>query len=354
MSIAADKVKRPLGLAGRALAWWLGELAALYREAARRLELSSRNATILEAGERYWLLRRRQRPVGQVDCAALDAAQIDAALARMVPHGAPLILEIPQERTLTKRLMLPALARGELDRILCFEIARHFPFPVERVHFGHRVLGSGGAAGSIEVEIAAVPRELVAELCDALARAGLRPSAICLAGTADVPPLFLPIAAIKKNTRRGDHWLAMLLAALALASIVSPIAHDRMRLAAVEREVAALKPRAQAVIDARARQRRDTAETAGLLRLEAARPPLVVLLDGLTKAVPDGAWLQSLRILGREAVMDGMAPSAASVALALEQSHIVANVVFRAPIARDPKTGLEHFQFAAAILEPKP
>ena len=115
-----------------------------------------------------------------------------------------------------------------------------------------------------------------------------------------------------------------------------------------------MRPQAQAKLDARRLQLRDTARIAGPLRLQASRPPLVVLLDGLSKAVPDGAWLLSLSVSGHEVVMDGLAPSAASVALALEQSHAFADVSFRSPIARDPRTGLEHFQISAAIPEPKP
>ena len=43
-----------------------------------------------------------------------------------------------------------------------------------------------------------------------------------------------------------------------------------------------------------------------------------------------------------------------TVALALEKSGAFANIVFRAPITREPQTGLEHFQLGAAIVEPKP
>jgi general secretion pathway protein L len=361
MTVAADKDTRPgWGWAGRALQWWLGELAGLSDDAARRLRIGSRNAITLEAGERYWLLRRGQRPLGQIDRAAPEP-ETSAALARLVAAGhgrAPLTVEIPHERILTKRITLPAMAQRELGRILHFEIARHFPFPAERVHFRHRVIGSGGAdRGTIEVEIAAVARAAVDEICQALAEAGLRPSRVCLAGGRGAPPLFLALAGLRRSTAmltRLERALVLSLAALAILAAASPVVSDRVHIAAAERQLAALRPQAQAMLDQRERQRRAAAALAGPLRLAAARPPLVAVLDALTKAVPDGAWLQSLSLTGREIVVDGLSPSAAAVALALENGHAFANLVFRAPITRDPQTGLEHFQLGAAIAEPKP
>ena len=363
MTVAADKdTRRGWGSIGRAVQWWLGELAGLYGDAARRMGIGGRAAITLEAGERYWLLRQRQRPLGQIDRAAPEA-ETSAALARLVAAGhgrAPLTVEIPQERILTKRIALPVLAQRDLDRVLHFEIARHFPFPAERVHFRHRIIARGSGAadrGTIEVEIAAVAREVVDEICHALAQAGLRPSGVRLAGGRGAPPLFLAIAGLGRGAAlltRVERALLVSLAALALVAAASPVVYDRARLAAAEREIAALEPQAQAALDRRARQRRASASLSGPLRLAAARPPLVAVLDALTKAVPDGSWLQSLSLTGREIVVDGLSPSAAAVALALENSHAFANIVFRSPITRDPQTGLEHFELGAAIAEPKP
>jgi hypothetical protein len=53
-------------------------------------------------------------------------------------------------------------------------------------------------------------------------------------------------------------------------------------------------------------------------------------------------------------VIEGLSPSAATIALALEQSRSFAKVAFRSPITREATTGLEHFQLSAAIAEPKP
>jgi hypothetical protein len=51
--------------------------------------------------------------------------------------------------------------------------------------------------------------------------------------------------------------------------------------------------------------------------------------------------------------LDGLSPSAATIALALEKSRDVTGVVFRSPITREA-SGLEHFQLGATLAETKP
>ena len=360
MTAAADNEPKERGIAGRALGWWLGELRALWGDAARRLDRHDRNALFIEAGERYWILRQNQRPLGQVDRATADADETRRLLQRLPPalRKAPVVVEIPQERALVRRIALPAMARNELDRVLHFEIARHFPFPAERVHFSYRVAARGALQGSgIEVELVAVPREIVGEICAELARAGLRPSRIVVGTAAGTEPLALPVAAMGRRASRlsgTDRALLLALVVLALAALASPIVQHRLRLAAVAGEIDTLRPQVQSIVEARDRERRATERIAAPLRLMASRPPLVAVLDDLTKAVPDGSWLLSLSLSGREMVMDGLSPSAAATALALEQSNVFTNVVFRSPITREPQSGLEHFQFSATIAERKP
>jgi general secretion pathway protein L len=178
-----------------------------------------------------------------------------------------------------------------------------------------------------------------------------------MAGGRGAPPLYLAMAGLGRNRAtftRTERALMLSLVVLAIAAAASPVVYDRMHIAAAERELAALQPQAQAALDQREQQRRAMSALAGPLHLAAARPPLVAVLDALTKAVPDGSWLQSLSLTGREIVVDGLSPSAATVALALEKSGAFANIEFRAPITREPQTGLEHFQLGAAIVEPKP
>jgi general secretion pathway protein L len=363
MSIAGNPPLKTTGArawAGRALGWWLGELRALYEDALRRVEAASRATITIEAGERYWILRRRDRSIGQIDWGQDDAAAAREALHEVLsPVRGPraVIVEIPPECVLSKVVTLPAGAQRELDRILEFEIGRHFPFPAERVFFRHRVLprSAAGADTGLAVEIVAVPRETVDAIVDELAWAGVRPRGIAVISAGNDAPLFLPGSVLGAAPASGvSRRLAVAVGALALAALASWPLAQQLRVGALEREIAALKPRADAALHTRDEQRREGERSGAILRLRAGRPPLVSILDTLTREVPDGSWLMSLSINGREVVLDGLSPSAATIALALEHNPGFTGIVFRSPITREPSNGLEHFQLGATVAETKP
>jgi len=358
MSIAAEprqKAARARAWAGRAVAWWLGELTALQRDAARALGAGERSAVTIEAGERYWTVRYRQRVTGQIDRRALDDVASATALADAVPaalRGRPVQVEIPPERVLSKTVTFPAGARGELDRILDFEVARHFPFPAARVFYRHRVVRQDRASSlaPIAVEIVAVPREVVAAIRADIAAAGLRPGAVALIDGGGGEPLWLAAEALgrARPAHAAPPMLVGAVGVLAVAAALTWPLAQHWRLATLDRELAALKPHAEAVLQRREQIRGETQRVDALIRLRSARPPLVGVLDLLTGAVPDGSWLLSLSVSGRQLVIDGLSPSAATIALALQHSGAFGAIDFRAPITRETG-GLEHFQIGATI-----
>jgi hypothetical protein len=325
MTIAANrplKGARSRAFLNRALGWWLRELRGFRDDLRRFAAAHSKRSVTIEAGERYWMLRQGSRPIGQIDTKLGDTAQ-SLRLTLPVGRRRPIIVEIPPERALAKTIVLPAGAKGQLDRIIGFEIARHFPFPAERVYYQHRSVGKvEGGSGAVTVEIVAVPREVVDGICLALSDAGVRPTAIAVAADAEAKPLFLPLA-------------------------------QQAELESIDREIAVLKPRAEVTLRAGEAERRIGERSAAILALSAGRPPLVAALAALSRDLPDGAWLLSLSIAGREVVLDGLAPSAATVALALEKTHDLSSTVFRSPITRET-SGLEHFQLGATLSEVKP
>jgi general secretion pathway protein L len=336
---------------GRALGWWIGELAACVEDLRRLAAIHSRRSVTIEAGERYWLLRRGERPVGQIDTQGGEAAE----LRRLLPATGgrrSIIVEIPPERALAKTIALPAGAKGQLDRILGFEIARHFPFPAERVYFQHRLVKNAGD-GAVMVEIVAVPREIVDAIGAALAEAGLRPAAIAVHG-ADAKPLYLTTAVLGVEVHEGaptTRLLGFAAGLMAVATLASWPLAQHAELSTLEREIDGIKPRAETALRAGEAERSAGERSAAILALRTGRPPLVAALDKLSRDLPDGAWLLSLSISGRDVVLDGLAPSAAAIALALEKSHDVSGIVFRSPITREA-SGLEHFQLGAALTGP--
>jgi len=340
--------------AERAVRWWIAELRAAWTDAASRIGEFRGNRVTIEAGEQVWLVRRGRNALARVEAGAT------AALSQAVGGGAEaVVVHLPPDRVLSKTISLPAGAEGTLGRILPFEIGRHFPFPAERVFFGYRVIAGphpAGAAGtgSLLVQIAAVPRETIFAVADELRAAGLRAACFALSPAADAPAIALPADPLlpAASARGIDRRLVAVLLALAMAAAISWPVAQQVRLSAIEREIATLKPAADAALKTRSLRERGVEQEAIVARLRATRPTLVEVLDRLSRDIPDGAWLLSLSVSGRDVVLDGLAPSAASIALLLQKDGRFSELSFRAPIARDPGTGLEHFQLGATLAEP--
>jgi general secretion pathway protein L len=359
MSILASEPLSGVSVtAGRLFGWWCGELRAACADAAALLRVIGRDPLTLEAGERRWKLRRKSGLIGEIEWPTDDADSGRRALLELAGNDrrpAPLVVEIPPERVLSKTIELPAAAGPNLDRILSFEIGRHFPFPAERVFYRHRVVrrsdGSGAAAGPVLwVELVAVPREVILSIADELAAVGRRASAYALLSAPSATPVMIrPLVAVPKALSRANRRRAFVVAVMALAAVISWPVAQHFRLAALEREIALLKPRAEAALRAQERQRREAEQGAAIAALGAGRPPLIAILDTLSREVPNDSWLTGLSINGRDIVLDGLSPSAASIALALGKTGEFRDIAYRSPITRDPTTGLERFQLGFAI-----
>ncbi|HKS89589.1 MAG TPA: PilN domain-containing protein [Stellaceae bacterium] len=339
-----------------AIAWWLDEIKSAYRDAAAWLQSLDRKRLTVEAGEHRWVLRGPERKLVEIDwqTAGADAArQRLSELARRSRRRGVVSVEIPAERTLNKSISLPASAEAQLDRILPFEIGRYFPFPAERVYYRYRILGhTGGSTGapSISVEIVLVPRDVVTSIAAELSAAGLRLGGIALRSAGGA----LPIAVDKETARPGApaavrrrHAYAIAVMA-SIAAVSWPLA-QQIRIAAMQHEITQLKPRAEAALREREQRQRTVEQENAFAQLYAARPPLIAVLDTMSLALPDGSWLTSLSISGRDVVLQGLSPSAATIALSLGHNGSFDHIAFRTPIAREAATGLERFQLGMTI-----
>jgi general secretion pathway protein L len=359
MSMAAhsDAKSRSAGaFAAWAIDWWLAELRATLADALTRIQVGMGAVPVIEAGEATWIIRRSAAAVAEIN-RGMAAGQRLRLLGQALPSprgSRAVLLEIPHERALSKIVTLPQAARHELDRILRFEIGRQFPFSAERAYFAYRQTGDGPPSGPIRLEVTAVPRELVSDVCEELHRAGLRPRAILVASGLSPHKLPLPVDEVRRAGARRTSLDRALMGAAALAAaaaLLSPVVHQRMRLAELDRELGTLKPRAEAALARQTQQREDDGRIAAALHAARDRPPATALVNELSRALPDGSWLTALRLSGREIVVDGLAPSAAATALALEQNPSFSAVAFRSAITRDPASGLEHFQLALTVAE---
>lgn len=374
MGSASDH--RPAGLLQRELSlaqvwrWWVEELASLYPRAGARPWRGA--AAVLCWGNGGWVAYRdngrRREEVARLaaDGAGESGARTAFAerLRRQFGREWRPIVELPADRALVRSLSLPAAAEATLADLLVFEIERQTPFPAGQACFYHQIVGRLPPtptlpAGSIEVRLTAVPRQLVEAAEEALADLGLEPGAIVVEGLAPADRGRLSLLANRTRVEAGawtplNRWLAGLVAALALGAALSQPVADEIEARRLAEEGRRLAPAAKAVLAERTAADSARLTLAQALAARGQAPATVELLVELTRALPDDTWLGFLSLSGRELLIEGSSRSAAALVAPIEASPLFGRVSFRAPVTRDPGSTLERFQLAIEVKEKSP
>jgi type IV pilus assembly protein PilM len=112
------------------------------------------------------------------DRAPLVAA-IRAALQRAGIRAGSAVLALPRRHVTARISAFPPADRGQLQRVVEYDLADHLPFPVEQVVADFQALGpSREQPGLSDVLVAAAPRELVRQYLDLARDLGLRVAAL--------------------------------------------------------------------------------------------------------------------------------------------------------------------------------
>lgn len=363
-SVDSSEARAPLGstVIAHALRWWLDELAATAAALGTALRLTRPAAVTITLAPDGWVVAREtgaaRAVLGTVDAAVLSDDGLREALARLLQGGTtgPLAVLLPPAAVLTRPVRLPAAALADLDSILEFEVGRHTPFTAERAYWRHRIIGRGNQ--TVELELSVAPRDLIDGALRRLAAVGMAVESV---SAGDLPAAERRRQSLMpRPADAGSAWtlgqkrLALTVAGAALLALLSPLVAGPVRLAAVEREIAALQAGADAALAARQRQDRTAGALEALASAKRAAPSATALLLALTRALPDDSHLTALQLTGRELTIEGLSPAAAALAGPLESAGPFARVFYRAPITRDPQSGLEQFQFGLTLAERTP
>jgi general secretion pathway protein L len=147
--------------------------------------------------------------------------------------------------------------------------------------------------------------------------------------------------------------LALLAGALAVAALLYPLWQKR-------EAVIELQPRlevAKAGADVADRLTREIEKLAGehnfLVSRKQGQYPAVVLLEDLSRLLPDATWVQQLDIKSgpkiRELQISGESGSSSQLVEILEKSGSLANANFKSPLTKGVTPGTERFLLAAEV-----
>jgi len=345
---------------GRFFHWWLGELAGLVPSRLRAAVAGDGQAVVLETGHglaqaaaRLSLRSRKgSQPLGEIEGDTVAAQrQSLRELLRRVRRGRSYVLRLPDSQVLHKTLRLPLAALENLHEVVGFEMDRQTPFGSKDVHYACHPVRTHRDAARVDVAVALVPKR-TAEEALALAHAwGFSPDRVTALAEGEEVTLLLPGG--ERQGRAARAFVAVLgvvAVTLAVAAVALPLWQKQQVLQALEgrMEGAMAAARAATVLQDRVAAYHEGREV--LQQRHRGYADRSLLLDELTRRLPDDSFLTRLVVEEGRLWMTGLATSASGLIRFLEDSPVLESVTFESPVERDQETALERFSISARLV----
>ena len=354
----------------RFFAWWGGELSALvparlrlwWRESDRIVMLSF-DGTRAIFGRPAGVRREEIYAVelGTAD-ASLHRAETSRRLLQAAGRNFQLLLCLPPEQVLQRTLTLPLAVEENLRQTLAFELDRYTPFKAEQVYFAFRVIERDAGQKRLSVELAAVPKSAVDQGVARAAALGLTVDGAVLANELLQQGgdwrNFLPVAAKRRKSSVHLGWSAGMaaLSAVLLAVLVA-VPPWQKRAAAISflDPLARAKAASQETDALRDRLGKLVKEDNFLHDKKWNTPSTVLVLEELSKLLPDDTFVVQLIFDGKTVQIQGETASSTSLIETLEASALFKDVSFKSQLTKIQGTPYDRFHLSATLkAAPKP
>ncbi|MEW6727937.1 MAG: PilN domain-containing protein [Pseudomonadota bacterium] len=305
------------------LAWWLSGMRDAWDRLPKPAALTPKPSIFLDPSG---------RPLSYANGQWTEAAP---------PHAAPRGRLLAENDVLLRRIHLPVLKAEELQQAIELEARSSSPFPWASTLHGHSIVHAPD--GLLDIEIALTRQ-----------RTGLDGS-LPLYAQGFTGPIPMGHAQTRPSSPwYRDGWTLILLGALALVSFIGVLTPTLLMRADVRagnevlaRLSAATAPM-QAQRDELVRLQQDLDQIQAYAR---SHPIPLVLLDDITRAMPDGSWLIKMELKHGHLILDGYADDSGVIVSALERIPGLKDVRLGSGVTRNPGNGKEIFRIEASLVE---
>jgi general secretion pathway protein L len=299
------------------------------------------------------------RPRDRIEPAGAFSAGPDAPVAearrrlgRSKIGSEEIVLRLQPREVIQTRLSVPAAAGDVLDAVVRNQIERLAPWPADKALFAYEAAPSPDGSPTLDVRLAVAARSLVEGLVAELAALGFSPGVVDFGTDASAEPrLNLLAARVAEDRRTGRRvlsyvGLACLAAVLAGALGTVGVVQETRELDALNARLASLQEKAGAQLPSQASARRQ----AWLAAQRRAQPSMAVMLEALSRALPDDTWLNRLEVEQGTVRLAGNASNASALIGQIEASGHFADVQFAAPTTLAEGEVQESFTITARIV----
>lgn len=351
----------PLRLSpGRFFGWWFGELAGLVPRRLRQALERGARTLVLDLSGQELVVRHfrggRCQEVGRVRLAKTDTTAWGSSVGALVREvdlkKSEVAVVLSGDQALRKTLELPLAAESDLRRALFFQIDRQTPFTPEEVYFDYWISQRRPETNRLMVELVVVPRPVVDNAVQMATRWGVEPTIVDVAGDDPKAAPRLNLLANAEHEVGTKIWsplnavLAILTVALVAVAIYIPLDQQRRVAEALSEQVAQAKSEAEDAVRVREELNRLVEDGRFLTDQKRRSPPVLGILDELTRLLPDDTWIYELRVNRAQIRVVGYSSGASTLIGLIDQSPLFQTPRFQSPVTQDPKTGLERFKIS--------
>ncbi len=298
-----------------------------------------------------------ERPleVGRVMATGTGPTIIPAGI-RSALKGADVRVEVPEGWVLRRSLEpVPAKTKTYIDAFVRHQIERVLPWRAGEAYYVTSIGPAIDEPDKIVVQISAIARDLVGEIISALSMA--EPRRITLNGPAvlEKPSVAIVVpltSGVDIRRARLQTWvgrfvslfIALTVLGLGLASWYQ-VALDR-QLSDLDQDIA---QRRAFLAAADARKGKSNSPVSGPQALRAKTIPLVSLIETLSAALPDYAYLTELHFESGHIRISGVSRDVAGLIPMIERSGQFGEASFFAPTTRVPRQSGDHFSIEMQV-----
>lgn len=333
--------------------WWLTQVARAITP--RRESASSWHILARQTDQGLEVYRRAGAGEKLVGVLQNDAGgeQMRALTRLLGASGDEALVRLSSDEVVERVIQIPAAARDVVGPVLQNQIERLVPWPQDETCYGYRVISDDKAEGDqLDIHLVATTRGILDEALQRARSIGLSPFAVDYAAGGTSAPVELmslkadPVAKTAKILQRS---LAFAFAASVVVSlfgvylmwgrygenddIVSKLEAAKSRVAEVKR----LNEE-----NSQLRQQRER-----LVRRKINERPVIVLIDAMSRALPDTAYLTEIEIHGSDARIVGKSDDPTALITKLESTPELADVRFAAPTTREQGETIGTFSIIA-------
>jgi general secretion pathway protein L len=335
---------------GAILNAWTGSIAGGLIAALSRF-MAPRMVRLVEADDGRFVVEAAGKADDVPSTIALTDGAAPAGLASMV-RGSRVEIVLQPKRFLFRPLELPARAADFIEGIVRAQIDRLTPWNASEAVFGCTVPTASGGE-SITTTVAATTRKAVAGYLQAVS--AFRPSAVAIctdvaeAGGARVK-VFEQSAFGSLGVAKLSRALQLALGAVVIITLIAVAASTWVAssVGAQEDELARQISERRAAIRAGAGDG-DRSPVALLERRKYQTPASVIVLETLSKVLPDNTYVTELHLTGNKLQIAGITTDAPSLIPLIEQSSHFTRATFYAPTTRSPSDPGERFHIEAQV-----